>query len=121
MPAILIIALMFLQVLSSNVYAGNGDVKKEKVNTTDSALVEENKFIVDFNAETGKINVSVIGSFDSYSSVSVTNNRGSEYRFSFIENGSNSIVFNVQDLKPGAYFVVLNSGEEIRMKRFMKN
>lgn len=86
----------------------------------DSTNVEEAVFEVTFSQEYGKIIVHIQGEFDDYSSVSITNNRGSEYQFSFIQNGSNDIEFNVSDLKPGSYYVVLNTNQEIRMKRFLK-
>lgn len=91
--------------------------KSAKEDTTDAT---EAIFNVSFSQENGTIVVRVRGEFDEFSSVSITNNRGSEYQFSFIQNGSNEIVFNVNDLKPGSYYVVLNTNQEIRMKRFLK-
>jgi hypothetical protein len=96
-------------------------VKKSKVvETEDSSKVEETKFEVTYRMEDDQIVVRLRGDFDPYSSVSITNNRGSEYQFTFVENGSSEIVFNVSDLKSGSYFVVLNTNQEIRMKRFLK-
>jgi hypothetical protein len=58
--------------------------------------------------------------FDPYSSVSVAGQRGSEILFSFVDSGTSEIVFDLTDLKTGTYYIILNTGEEIRMKRFMK-
>jgi hypothetical protein len=96
-------------------------VKKSKViESEDSSKVEETKFEVSYRMEENQIVVRLRGEFDPYSSVSITNNRGSEYQFTFVENGSSEVVFNVSDLKSGSYFVVLNTNQEIRMKRFLK-
>lgn len=96
-------------------------IKRSKIlESDDSSKVEETKFEVSYQTEDDQIIVRLRGNFDQYSSVSITNNRGSEYQFTFIENGSSEIVFNVNDLKPGSYFVVLNTNQEIRMKRFLK-
>ncbi len=96
-------------------------VKKTMLNESDdSSKVEETKFEVTYQMEENQIVVRLRGDFDPYSSVSITNNRGSEYQFSFIEKGSSEIIFSVNDLKPGSYFVVLNTNQEIRMKRFLK-
>jgi hypothetical protein len=96
-------------------------VKKSKViESEDSSKVEETKFEVNYRMEENQIVVRLRGEFDPYSSVSITNNRGSEYQFTFVENGSSEVVFNVSDLKSGSYFVVLNTNQEIRMKRFLK-
>lgn len=96
-------------------------IKKSKfIETEDSSKVDETKFEVSYQTDDNEIVVRLRGNFDQYSSVSITNNRGSEFRFTFVENGSSEIVFNVNDLKPGSYYVVLNTNQEIRMKRFLK-
>jgi len=93
----------------------SNDTKKE-----DTAKIVETQFSVRIDEESDQVIVSIIGEFEKYSSVSIANARGSEYRFSFIEEGQTEFVFNVNDLKAGTYMVILNSNEEIRMKRFQK-
>jgi YbbR domain-containing protein len=108
--------LLFSFTFESNSKSFNN----EPVRESDTASVEETRFKVRYDEEKGLVTISVEGELDTLSSVSVTNNRGSEYRFSFVESGASNIEFNVSDLRPGSYYVVLNTGEEIRMKRFLK-
>lgn len=116
-PAILSVSLLlFSFTFDSNENGTNGN----PINVADSASVDETRFKVNYDETKGLLTVSVIGQLEEYSSVSVTNNRGSEFHFSFVESGASSIEFNVKDLNPGSYYVVLNTGEEIRMKRFLK-
>ena len=113
--------MLFTGAAFSTVDPINIPVKKSKfIESEDSSKVEETKFEVSYRMEENQIVVRLRGEFDPYSSVSITNNRGSEYQFTFVENGSSEVVFNVSDLKSGSYFVVLNTNQEIRMKRFLK-
>lgn len=117
----LLTLMLFTGVAFSTVDPITIPVKKTMLNESDdSSKVEETKFEVTYQMEENQIVVRLRGDFDPYSSVSITNNRGSEYQFSFIEKGSSEIIFSVNDLKPGSYFVVLNTNQEIRMKRFLK-
>ena len=93
----------------------SNETKKEE-----TAKITETQFSVRIDEEANQVIVSVSGDFEKYSSVSIANARGSEYRFSFIEEGQTEFVFNVNDLKAGIYMVILNSNEEIRIKRFQK-
>jgi hypothetical protein len=113
---------VFLSLLmfSFTFESSSDQVLNEPVKETDTAAVDETRFKVRYDDELGLVTISVEGQIEAYSSVSVTNNRGSEYRFSFVESGVSKIEFNVSDLRPGSYYVVLNTGEEIRMKRFLK-
>lgn len=117
-----LIALLFLTSTAfSTVDPINEKVDKSvPVESDDSSLVEETKFEVSYQMEDNRIVIRLRGDFDAYSSVSITNNRGSEFQFSFIEDGSSEVVFDVNELKPGSYYVVLNTNQEIRMKRFLK-
>ncbi len=65
--------------------------------------------------------VELDGTFDKYSSVSVTNNRGSEFYFQFVNDGSNKLTFDLTKLEKGSYYLVLNTDKEIRIKRFVIN
>jgi hypothetical protein len=92
----------------------NKETKKD-----DTSEVIETHFEMELDPLSGVLTVDVDGKFDQYSSVSVTNNRGSEYFFQFVENGSNQLTFNLTELEKGSYFLVLNTNNEIRIKRFL--
>lgn len=118
---VLFFLLLFAGVAFPTIDPITVPIKKSKVvDSDDSSKVEETKFEVSYDMDKNRIIIRLRGDFDPYSSVSITNNRGSEYKFTFVENGSSEIVFNVNDLQPGSYFVVLNTNQEIRMKRFLK-
>lgn len=108
-------------------YANSIDDKKEEGNTsktvsTDTVKIKkETIFEMNFNETTDLLTVDVDGLFDKYSSVSVTNNRGSEYLFQFIKEDSNQLEFDLSNLEKGSYFLVLNTNSEIRIKRFQIN
>jgi hypothetical protein len=110
-------ALFFL---SFNGMANTDPKASNETKKEDTAKIVETQFSVRIDEESDQVIVSIIGDFEKYSSVSIANTRGSEYRFSFIEEGQTEFVFNVNDLKAGTYMVILNSNEEIRMKRFQK-
>jgi|GEM_PF-6090566 len=110
-------ALFFL---SFNSMANTDPKASNETKKEDTAKIVETQFSVRIDEESNQVIVSIIGDFEKYSSVSIANARGSEYRFSFIEEGQTEFVFNVNDLKAGTYMVILNSNEEIRMKRFQK-
>jgi len=114
---IFIAALLFL---SFNGMANNDPKASNETKKEDTAKIVETKFTVSIDEEFNKVTVSIIGEFEKYSSVSIANSRGSEYHFSFIEEGQTEFVFNVDDLKAGTYMVILHTNEEIRMKRFLK-
>lgn len=120
--------LMLLMVSISALSAGATNepvtlVKKisEHFKRTDSSEVKEAEFKIEFLENQNKVVVALNGDFDQYSSVSVTNNRGSEYCFTFVESGEHLIEFDVAGLEAGSYFVMLNTGNEIRMIRFRKD
>jgi hypothetical protein len=92
----------------------------EHTDPKDSTEVESMRFDLKYNAEQKELRIVVSGVFDPYSSVSVAGQRGSEILFSFVDSGTSEIVFDLSDLKTGSYYIILNTGEEIRMKRFMK-
>ncbi len=87
----------------------------------DSAEVESVRFDLKYNSEQKELRILVSGEFDPYSSVSVAGQRGSEILFSFVDSGTSEIVFDLSELKKGSYYIILNTGEEIRMKRFIKD
>lgn len=97
------------------------EVEKNKTKKEDTSEVVETKFNMDLDEKSGILSVDVTGSFDMYTSVSVTNNRGSEYFFQFVENGSNQLTFDLSKMEKGSYFLVLNTNNEIRIKRFLIN
>lgn len=99
----------------------NNEPEKEKTKKEDSSEVIEMKFEMKLDNESDILTVELAGNFDKYASVSVTNNRGSEYFFSFVENNSNQVTFDLSTLKKGSYFLVLNTNNEIRIKRFLIN
>jgi hypothetical protein len=95
---------------------GNVEIEKEKLSERTNILFEMN-----LDENSGILTVDVAGSFDQYSSVSVTSNRGSEYFFQFVKNEIDQLTFNVSELEKGSYFVVLNTNDEIRIIRFLIN
>lgn len=114
--------LIILILLPSSIsFAGNGDEKKDKVKEVDSTEVEKNKKSNDdftIAVIEGEVNVIVNGEFGKYASVSLTTNRGSDIFFEFLQDGNNSFTFDLCLLKEGSYFIVLNSNDEVRIKRF---
>jgi hypothetical protein len=92
----------------------------EHTDPNDTTEVESVRFDLTYNAAQKELRIVVSGVFDLYSSVSVAGQRGSEILFSFVDSGTSEIVFDLTDLKTGPYYIILNTGEEIRMKRFMK-
>lgn len=114
---------MFILLLSTNQIVanpGNYFGKGEPKNSDSSEVVEiKLEMTLDFTDE--KLIVDLSGKFEKYSSISITNNRGSEYFFQFVENGTHQHVFNLSELEKGSYFLVLNTNSEIRMKRFIIN
>jgi hypothetical protein len=92
----------------------NEPVKKE-----DSSEVAEVKFEMTIDVVQDVLTVDLDGTFDKYSSVSVTNNRGSEFYFQFVNDGSKKLTFDLAKLEKGSYYLVLNTDKEIRIKRFV--
>ena len=95
---------------------GNVKLEKEKLSERADILFEMN-----LDENSGILTVDVAGSFDQFSSVSVTSNRGSEYFFQFVKNEIDQLTFNLSELEKGSYFVVLNTNDEIRIIRFLIN
>ena len=95
--------------------------EKEPVRKGDSSEVVETRFEMSLDELKDVLTVELNGSFDQYSSVSVTNNRGSEFYFTFVQNGNNTLTFDLTTLEKGSYFLVLNTDKEIRIKRFVIN
>ena len=92
----------------------------EHTDPNDTTEVESVRFDLTYNAAQKELRIVVSGVFDPYSSVSVAGQRGSEILFSFVDSGTSEIVFDLTDLKKGSYYIILNTGDEIRMKRFIK-
>ena len=114
------LSLMMLLFCANITFANTIEEKKEK-SKEDTSVVKETVFTMKMNQEKEELLVEVIGNFDQYSSVSVTNTRGSEYYFQFIPNEQGIMIFDVSKLEKGSYFLVLNTNEEIRIKRFVIN
>jgi len=93
---------------------GNDPVKIAKDSTKEVEVV----FNMSIDTTEERLLVDLTGEFDKYSSVSLTNNRGSEIFFRFVENGKQQIMFDLSKLEKGSYFIVLNTNKEIRIKRF---
>ncbi len=115
-----VLSLVMLLLSVNTLFAHSIDEKKEKTKE-DTAVVKETIFTMKMNPETDELLVEVNGDFDQYSSVSVTNTRGSEYYFQFIPNEQGLMTFDLSKLEEGSYFLVLNTNEEIRIKRFVIN
>lgn len=116
------VVISMIVLAPSILFAGNGDDKNKKENKLDSTEVKStSKSSEEFSIsiEEGEVNVSVNGDFGQYASVSLTTNRGSDIFFEFLENGNNTFTFDVSLLDEGSYFIVLNSNDEVRIKRFM--
>lgn len=109
----------FSYTLANNGNDSDGEKKKGKTDTTVVAGERgetESAFEVRF--ENNTVEVIASGDFDPYASISLTTNRGSDIFFSFLQKGSNVISFDTSDLENGSYFIILNSNEEVRIKRF---
>lgn len=115
-----VLSLIILLLSMNPLFAHSIDEKKEK-SKEDTAVVKETIFTMKMNSETDELLVEVNGNFDQFSSVSVTNTRGSEFFFQFIPNEQGTMSFDLSTLKEGSYFLVLNTNEEIRIKRFVIN
>jgi len=114
------LSLVMLLLSVNTLFAHSIEENKEKLKE-DTAVVKETVFTMKVNQEKEELLVEVKGNFDQYSSVSVTNTRGSEYYFQFIPNEQGIMTFDVSKLEKGSYFLVLNTNEEIRIKRFVIN
>lgn len=120
-----ILSLMIPVCITAHVTASPLKTKEDKIKkeikNEDTSEVIETHFEMNLDTTSALLTVDVEGRFDEYSSVSVTSNRGSEYFFQFVEKGSNQLTFNLSELEKGSYFVVLNTNNEIRIKRFLIN
>lgn len=114
---------MMILVFATNQITANPNNGTEPVVTkkTDSSEVVEMKFDMLIDEDTEILTVDLSGKFEEYSSISVTNTRGSEFFFQFVENGTHQHTFNIATLEKGSYFLILNTNNEIRMKRFQVN
>lgn len=115
--AIAVLLLSFSSSLAIGHDNGNLSTKKVEVKLKKKPV----KFEMNLDEQGNLLTVELNGSFDEYSSVSVTNQRGSEYFFQFVDDDSRKVVFNLSTLEKGTYFVVLNTDTEIRIKRFLIN
>lgn len=109
------VVLMMIVLANSFVFAGNGDEKKEKIVDSTKTSKDET-FTVNF--VDGSAFVTANGEFGEYASISLATNRGSDIFFEFLKDGNNSITFDLSVLDEGSYFIVLNSNDEVRIKRF---
>jgi hypothetical protein len=112
---------LVMLILSVNTLFAHSINEKKNQSKVDTTVVKETTFTMKMNPETDELLVEVNGDFDQYSSVSVTNRRGSEYYFQFIPNEQGLMIFDLSKLEKGSYFLVLNTNEEIRIKRFVIN
>lgn len=112
--------LVLTTLFNTHLYA-SAQSKDLPTVTNEVVSKRETKLEMTFDEENNRLIVTLSGEFDPYSSVSITNNRGSEYYFQFVGTGTNQYTFNLEDLEAGSYFLVLNTNEEIRIKPFQKN
>ena len=113
-------ALVFGLLDQTFALAGNPvSGEKENVKKSDSSKVVEVKFEMSIDDQKDLLTVELDGKFDEYSSVSVTNTRGSEFYFRFVKDCSGELTFDLTKLDKGSYFLVLNTDKEIRIKRFV--
>lgn len=96
---------------------GNEPVKSKEDTTNATEVV----FDMAIDTTDEKLRVELKGTFDKYASVSLTNNRGSEIYFKFVETEIQQMTFDLSTLEKGSYFLVLNTNKEIRIKRFVVN
>ncbi len=82
---------------------------------------EETSFTMSWSDEDDLLLVHLQGKFDKYTSVSVMNQKGEAFFFRFVESNENSFVFDLSELEKGSYKLILNTGDEVRMKRFLKD
>ena len=110
----LMIGLILLPI--SNSIAANGDDKKGKeVDSTKVSKDAKEEFNVEISD--GTLIITANGEFDEYASISLATNRGTDIYFEFLKDGNNSITFDTRSIEQGSYYVVLNSKEEVRLKR----
>jgi hypothetical protein len=123
MKTLVLSVLVSLVALNQSLALTNISVnnQNEPVKKVDSSEVAEVKFEMTIDDVQDVLTVDLDGTFDKYSSVSVTNNRGSEYYFQFVNDGSNKLTFDLAKLEKGSYYLVLNTDKEIRIKRFVIN
>ncbi len=123
MKSIIVIVSVVLSPFSYT-FANNGNESDgEKKSTKNDTTVVAEKNTESSNAfevkvENNTVEVIASGNFDPYASISLTTNRGSDIFFEFLQQGSNVISFDTSELQEGSYFIILNSNEEVRIKRF---
>lgn len=123
MKTLVLSVLVSLVALNQSLALTNNSLNngKEPIKKSDSSEETEVKFEMVIDDLQDVLMVELDGTFDQYSSVSVTNNRGSEFYFQFVNDGSNKLTFDLTKLEKGSYYLVLNTDKEIRIKRFVIN
>lgn len=123
MKSIIVIVSVVLSPFSYT-FANNGnesDGEKKSTKNDTTVVAEENtesSNAFEVKVENNTVEVIASGNFDPYASISLTTNRGSDIFFEFLQQGSNVISFDTSELQEGSYFIILNSNEEVRIKRF---
>lgn len=123
MKTLVLSVLVSLVALNQSLAMTNNSLNNgsEPIKKSDSSEETEVKFEMVIDDLQDVLMVELDGTFDKYSSVSVTNNRGSEFYFQFVNDGSNKLTFDLTKLEKGSYYLVLNTDKEIRIKRFVIN
>lgn len=75
-------------------------------------------FVMSIDETKGNLFVELSGNFHEYTTLSITDNRGSEIAFLFVKKNQGVYDFDLSKLNSGSYFLVLNMEGEIRIKRF---
>lgn len=116
----ILFVLIALLMMSSSAFAcENCDSKSNSSPATDSVANVSNEFEMKIDESHQRIVVYLSGEFNDYTTLALTDHRGSEFAFSFVDNSTNTYYFDLADLEKGSYFLVLNMDEEIRIKRFV--
>lgn len=116
----ILFVLLALLLMSTSAFAcENCDSKSDSNPATDSVRKVSNEFEMKIDEMHQRIIVFLSGDFNDYTTLALTDHRGSEFAFSFVENSTNTYYFDLADLEKGSYYLVLNMDEEIRIKRFI--
>jgi len=108
----IIVSIAFLMGTLAISYGGEGE--KIRVLSKDST---SNELVFNVKSEKlSKVNIKLSGIQDSLASISLVNQRGAAIYYEFVKEGKTDYSFDLSDVKPGMYYVKLNTNNEIRMR-----
>lgn len=108
----IIVSIAFLMGTLSISYGGEGE--KIRVLSKDST---SNELVFNVNSEKlSKVNINLSGVQDELASISLVNQRGAAVYYEFIQKDKVEYSFDLSNVKPGKYYVKLNTNNEIRMR-----